>query len=103
MRYLIAMFMCFIFSLIDIVIRNIPDGDKTTNCTAFVRGPQVLAEDTLIEREKGIPKKDWIGDSIYTICAQQNGKERKFLLVPFADAGQDKEEYRVIHEGIECN
>ena len=51
----------------------------------------------------GIPKKAWIGDSIYTICAQQNGKERKFLLVPFADAGQHKEEYQVIHEGIERN
>ena len=88
---------------IPLVIRSIPDGDKTTNFTAFVRGPQVLAEDTLIEKEKGIPKKDWIGDSIYKICAQQNGKERKFLLVPFADAGQYKEEYRVIHEGIECN
>ena len=85
------------------MIRNIPDGDKTTNCTAFVRGPQVLAEDTLVEREMGIPKKAWIGDSIYTIYAKQNGKERKFLLVPFADAGQHKEEYQVIHEGIERN
>ena len=88
---------------IPLVIRNIPDGDKTTNCTAFVRGPQVLAEDTLVEREMGIPKKAWIGDSIYTICAKQNGKKRKFLLVPFADAGQHKEEYQVIHEGIERN
>lgn len=88
---------------IPLIIRNIPDGDKTTNFTAFVRGPQILAEDTSVEREKGIPKKAWTGDSIYTICAQQNGQERKFLLVPFADAGQQKEEYNVIHEGIECD
>ncbi len=86
---------------IPLLIRSISDGDKTTNFTAFVRGPQVLAEDTLVEREKGIPKKAWIGDSIYTTCAQQNGKEKKFLLVPFADAGQHKEEYQVLHEGIE--
>lgn len=88
---------------IPLIVRNIPDGDKTTNFSAFARGPQILAEDTLVDREKGIPKKAWTGDSIYTTCAQQNGQERKFLLVPFADAGQQKEEYNVIHEGIECD
>ncbi|MDG2072104.1 MAG: glycoside hydrolase family 127 protein [Pseudomonadales bacterium] len=81
-------------------IRVIPDGDKTTDSVAFVRGPQVLAADTAIDAGHGIPQSDWWGDAIYSRVAQQNGIEKTFQLVTFADAGQNKEDYSVLHEGI---
>ena len=37
--------------------------------------------------------------SLFTV--KQNGVEKEFRLVSFADAGQNKEEYTVLHEGIE--
>lgn len=85
---------------IPLEIRVVSDGDKTTDSVAFVRGPQVLAVDTAIEDGAGIPKSDWWGDAIYSRGAEQNGTEKSFQLVTFADAGQNKEEYTVLHEGI---
>ena len=83
-------------------IRQVPDGDKTTDAVAFVRGPQVLATDTAIEADGGIPES-WWGDTLYTRLVKQGGVEMEYRLVIFADAGQDKEEYAVLHEDIEAN
>jgi uncharacterized protein len=83
--------------------RVVPDGDKTTEAVAFVRGPQVLATDTAIDDAGSVPGTDWWGDITYTRIAGQNGVETQFQLVPFADAGQNKEEYRVLHDGIETD
>ena len=83
-------------------IRLVPDGDKTTESVAFVRGPQVLATDTAIEASGGLPESGWWGDALYTCTVKQNGMEKEFQLVNFADAGQNKEEYAVLHEGIEA-
>lgn len=83
-------------------IRIVPDGDKTTESVAFVRGPQVLATNTEIEANGGIPKSGWWGDVLYTFSVKQNGVEKEFQLVNFADAGQNKEEYATLHEGIEA-
>ena len=88
---------------IPLEIRVVPHGDKTSDSVAFVRGPQVLATDTAIEAGGGIPKSNWWGDAIYTRVVKQNGIEKEFRLVAFADAGQNKEEYAVLHEGIEAN
>ena len=85
------------------LVRKLSDGDKTANFIAFARGPQVLATDSLIDSEKGAVKECCWGDSIYTCCARQHGEEREFLLVPFADAGQHKQKYKVVHEGIELD
>jgi len=86
---------------IPLQVRIVPDGDKTTESVAFVRGPQVLASDTAIEASDGIPEKGWWGDTLYTCTVKQDGIEKEFQLVNFADAGQHKEEYAVLHEGIE--
>lgn len=86
---------------IPLQIRRVPDGDKTGNSVAFVRGPQVLATDTAIEGN-GIPAS-WWGDTLYTQVVKQNGIDKAFRLVTFADAGQNKEEYAVLHEGVEAN
>ena len=83
-------------------IRIVPDGDKTTESVAFVRGPQVLATNTEIEANGGIPESGWWGDTLYTCTVKQNGVEKEFQLVSFADAGQNKEEYVTLHEGIEA-
>ena len=82
-------------------IRRIPDRDRARKAVAFVRGPQVLATDTAIETDGGIPES-WWGDALYTRVVEQGGVDKEFRLVPFADAGQDKEEYAVLHENIEA-
>ena len=86
---------------IPLEIRRVTDGDKTTESIAFVRGPQVLATDTAVDAEGGIPKSDWWGETIYTEIAKQNGADKEFKLVTFADAGQNKEEYAALQNGIE--
>jgi len=83
-------------------IRVVPDGDETTDSVAFARGPQILATDIAIEASGGIPESGWWGDTLYTCTVKQNGVETRFRLVSFADAGQTKEEYAVLHEGIEA-
>ncbi len=87
---------------IPLEIRVTPDGDKTTESVVFVRGPQVLATDTAIEESGGIPESGWWGDALYTCTVKQNGVEREFRLVNFADAGQNKESYAALHEGLEA-
>ena len=86
---------------IPLEIRRVTDGDKTTESIAFVRGPQVLATDTAVNAEGSIPKSDWWGETIYTEIAKQNGVDKEFKLVTFADAGQNKEEYAALQNGIE--
>ena len=88
---------------IPLEIRRVADGDKTSNAVAFVRGPQVLATDTAFEAGGGIAESGWWGDAVYTRVVTQNGIEKEFRLVTFADAGQNKEEYAVLHEGIEAD
>ncbi len=83
-------------------IRVVPDGDKTTESVAFARGPQILATDTAIEASGGLPESGWWGGALYTCTVKQNGVEKEFQLVNFADAGQNKQEYAVLHEGIEA-
>ena len=87
---------------IPLEIRRVPDGDTTRNSVAFVRGPQVLATDAAIEANGGIPES-WWGDTLYTEVAEREGVETEFRLVSFADAGQNKEEYEVLHENVEAN
>ena len=86
---------------IPLKIRIVPDGDKTTEMVAFVRGPQVLATDETIDASGGIPETGWWGNTLYTCVVRQDGTEKKFLLVNYADAGQTKAEYITLHEDIE--
>jgi DUF1680 family protein len=86
---------------IPLKIRLVSDGDKTTEMVAFVRGPQILATDKTIDESGGIPESGWWGNTLYTYTVKQNGTEKKFLLVNYADAGQTKAEYVTLHEGIE--
>jgi DUF1680 family protein len=86
---------------IPLEIRIVPDGDKTTDTVAFVRGPQVLATDDKIDASGGIPEEGWWGDTVYTYTVRQQGVEKEFLLAPFADVGQTKAHYTALHEGIE--
>jgi DUF1680 family protein len=85
---------------IPLEIRVVRHGDKTLDSVAFVRGPQVLAADTAIER--GLPDSGWWGDTLYKKVARHDGIDKEFRLVPFADAGQNKEEYAVLHDGIDA-
>lgn len=84
-------------------IRRVPHNDKTLDSVAFVRGPQVLATDSAIENSGGIPASDWWGDTLHTHVVKQDGVEAEWQLVSFADAGQNKEDYAVLHDGIEAD
>ena len=86
---------------IPLEVRQVPDGDKTTQSIAFVRGPQVLATDTAIESCDGALGSDWWGDALYSSVVVQDGVEKTLHLVTFADAGQNKEDYAVLHDGIQ--
>ena len=44
---------------------------------------------------------NWWGVDLHVHTATQGGQEQLFELVPFADAGQNKEAYTVLHDGIE--
>ena len=77
----------------------IRDSDITSDAVAFVRGPQVLATDTAVDGH--LPNDNWWGDDLHVHTATQGGQEQLFELVPFADAGQNKEAYTVLHDGIE--
>ncbi len=85
---------------IPLTIRVVLHGDKTMKAVAFVRGPQVLASDTAIAAAEGIPGSPWWGSDLFVHMALQDGVEREFQLVPFADAGQNREDYAAIHAGI---
>jgi len=86
---------------IPLEIREVPDSDKTSNMVAFVRGPQVLATDDAIDAAGGIPESGWWGDTMYTCIVKQWDWTKQFHLVPFADVGQTKADYAVLHYGIE--
>ena len=60
----------------------------------------MLATDTSIDAEGGIPESDWWGDTLHTLVVKQNGSDTEFKLIAFADAGQHKEEYAALHKGI---
>ena len=85
------------------IIRKISARDKTTSSIAFARGSKVLATDTVSEIQGRIPKKNWLISHLYRACVRQNGQDKEFLLVPLADAGRNKEEYAVLHEGIKID
>ena len=72
-----------------------------TQSIAFVKRPQVLATDTAIESGDGALDSDWWGDALYSSVVVQDGVEKTLHLVTFADAGQNKEEYAVLHDGIQ--
>lgn len=85
---------------IPLQLRVVPDGDKTTDSVALVRGPQVLATDSAIDGSGGIPADSWWGDSIYSCRLEQDGHVKEYQLVTFADAGQNRGGYAALHEEI---
>jgi hypothetical protein len=86
---------------IPLEIRQVSDGDKTTQSIAFVRGPQVLATDTATESGDLALDLDWWGNALYSSVVTQYGVEKTLHLVTFADAGQNHEDYAVLHDGIQ--
>ena len=80
-------------------IRAVPHTDVTSDAVAFVRGPQVLATDTALDGAE-FPDSNWWGNQLHSHTVTQDGKPRDFHLVPFADAGQHKETYAVLHDGV---
>lgn len=86
---------------IPLEIRVVRHQDKTLDSVAFVRGPQVLAVDkTMQEGSEVFDARRW-GNDFYSCVAMQNGIETEFEMVSIADAGQSKEAYAVLHDGID--
>ena len=61
----------------------------------------MLATDTAIESGDLTLDLDWWGDALYSSVVAQYGVEKTLHLVTFADAGQNKEDYAVLHDGIQ--
>ena len=57
--------------------------------------------DESIDASGSLPESSWYGKTLYKHSIRQNGVLKKFLLVNFADPGQTRAEYKVLHEGIE--
>ncbi len=85
---------------IPLEFRLIEDGDETTNSVAFARGPEILATDTSIDKTNGLPDSKRWGDTVHVCEALKNGETKQFRLVNFADAGQNKEPYCVLHDDV---
>jgi DUF1680 family protein len=87
---------------IPLEIRIVPDTDETSNMVAFAHGPQVLAADEAIKANGGIPEEGWWdGTVVYTCAVRQWDWQKALLLVPFADVGQTKADYTVLHYGVD--
>ncbi len=69
----------------DMPIQFIDGGKSYPDQIAFKRGPQVLAFDSDLNNK--ILPKQWIGKQVYD-AELKNNQKQKFVLVPFADAGQ---------------
>jgi DUF1680 family protein len=76
------------------------DPDKDSDKIWFRRGPQVLAWDREVEEKGGLPS-GWWGRQVYTVTGKRDGEEVRLLLVPFAEAGQNKKEYKTNLEAME--
>jgi len=87
----------------DMTLRVIPDPDRNSNKIVFLRGPQVLAEDKTVDADGGLPTSDWWGDQCYTYTGKRDGKEVRLILVPFAEAGQNKDRYTTVFEDLDLD
>jgi DUF1680 family protein len=92
----------------DMPLQVIEGGPSYPGYIAYKRGPQVLALDSLlnpaytntlpvllkkdsrftIKNVNHVLPKGWIGDQAYAIGLKEDKKQKLFILVPFADAGQ---------------
>jgi uncharacterized protein len=78
------------------------DPDKDSDKIWFRRGPQVLAWDREVEEKGGLPS-GWWGGQVYTVTRKRDGDEVRLLLVPFAEAGQNRKEYKTNLEAMEVD
>jgi DUF1680 family protein len=78
------------------------DPDRDSNKTWFMRGPQVLAQDSEATDPEKLPP-GWWGGQVYGVTGKRNGSPTRLCLVPFAEAGQNKEVYATMLEGIELD
>jgi DUF1680 family protein len=76
------------------------DPDKDSKKIWFMRGPQVLAQDQKVNESDKLPA-GWWGEQMYTVTGKRNGEEVRLVLVPFAEAGQNKQTYATMLEDME--
>ncbi len=101
--------------LFDMPLQVIKGGPSYPGFVAFKRGPQVLALDSwfnsgyietlplpikedskfTINSAVNLLPKDWIGKQAYSIISDIDKKQKPFILVPFADAGQQSTKQQV--------
>lgn len=81
-------------------IQSHPDPDKDSDKIWLRRGPQVLAQDEQVSQNGGLPA-GWWGGQIYPVTGKRNGAEVRLLLVPFAEAGQNKQPYATLFDAFD--
>jgi hypothetical protein len=80
-------------------IQSHEDPDKNSGKIWFLRGSQLLTEDEQVTKLGKLPA-GWWGDQIYHVNAKREGKSVHLRLVPFAEAGQNKQPYRTMLEKV---
>lgn len=89
---------------VDTTLRVIPNPDKDSNGLLFARGPQVLAQDDVVSDYGRLPPSAiWWGDQLYTDTGIRDDENKPLILVPFAEAGQNREWYRAVFDNVQLD
>ena len=80
-------------------LQVVADNNRGSDRVSIQRGPQVLAEDDMLDTANQLPE-GWIGGQFYRLKGKVNGRDKLFRMVPFADAGQTKGHYQVLLEKL---
>jgi hypothetical protein len=78
------------------------DPNKGSDKVWFRRGPQVLATDEHVPSSGSLPS-GWWGGQVYEITGKRNGEPVRLRLVPFAEAGQNKQVYTTMIQSLEVD
>ncbi len=78
---------------------TISDPNQGSEGAIIQRGPQILAEDDMLDTTSELPS-NWLGKQFYVLKGKVHGKEKTLRMVPFADAGQTSGHYQVIVEKL---
>lgn len=76
-------------------VRLVENPDRNDVRVAVLRGPQLLARDDHVAAVGKFPL-GWWGDQLYPISGTRDGESVEYVLVPFAEAGQTRADYRVL-------
>jgi DUF1680 family protein len=86
---------------VDLTVRAFRDPDKNSDGILLARGPQILAQDKVITNYGKLPPSAiWWGDQIYTDVGLFDNDGVPINLVPFSEAGQNRQRYNAVFRNV---